>query len=272
MPPTHFPGANVNANGVRQHYLRYDANPNASKDPIIIVPGITSPAITWSFVAEAFAQHFDTYVLDIRGRGLSEASQILDYSLDAQSADLIAFIEAIGIEQASVLGHSMGARIAIRAARHTESIARIALIDPPVSGPNRRAYPAQLAWYIDSIALARKGIDKEGMRAFCPTWTDEHLQLRAQWLHTCDERAIRTSFEGFHTDDIHADMPHVKQPALLMTAGKGDVIRDEDIAEMRGLMPQLEVVNVPDAGHMIPWDDEAGFYRALGSFFGATLN
>ena len=45
-----------------------------------------------------------------------------------------------------------------------------------------------------------------------------------------------------------------------MTAGKGDVIRDVDIAEMRNLMPQLEVVEVPDAGHMIPWDDEQGFY------------
>jgi N-formylmaleamate deformylase len=165
----------------------------------------------------------------------------------------------------------MGARIAVRAARHTKSIARLALIDPPVSGPGRRAYPAQLAWYVDSIALARKGIDVEGMRAFCPTWTDEQLRLRAQWLHTCDERAVRASFEGFHTDDVHADMPHVRQPVLLMSAGRGDVIRDEDIAEMRDLMPQLEVVNVPNAGHMIPWDDEPAFHRALGSFFGAPL-
>ena len=37
------------------------------------------------------------------------------------------------------------------------SIARLALVDPPVSGPGRRAYPSQLAWYVDSIALAREG-------------------------------------------------------------------------------------------------------------------
>ncbi|BBQ01459.1 alpha/beta hydrolase (plasmid) [Burkholderia sp. SFA1] len=272
MQSPHQPyAANINANGIRHHYLRYGET-NRTYDPIVLIPGITSPAITWGFVAQTLGQQFDTYILDVRGRGLSEASDTLDYSLDAQAADIIAFIEAIGIKKASILGHSMGARIAIRAARQTQSIARIALIDPPMSGPNRRAYPAQLAWYIDSIALARKGIDKEGMRRFCPTWTDAQLQLRAQWLHTCDERAIRTSFEGFHTDDIHADMPHVRQPALLMAAGRGDVIRDEDIAEIRDLMPQLDVVKVPGAGHMIPWDDEAGFYRALGSFFGAPLN
>ena len=28
------------------------------------------------------------------------------------------------------------------------------------------------------------------MRSFCPTWTEEQLQLRAEWLHTCDERAV----------------------------------------------------------------------------------
>jgi N-formylmaleamate deformylase len=267
---TYLYGANVAANGIRQHYLRY-GGPRERRDAIVLVPGITSPAITWGFVAETLGRQFDTYVLDVRGRGLSEASSTLDYSLDAQAADVIAFIDALGLGQASVLGHSMGARIAVRAARHTKSIARLALIDPPVSGPGRRAYPAQLAWYVDSIALARKGIDVEGMRAFCPTWTDEQLRLRAQWLHTCDERAVRASFEGFHTDDVHADMPHVRQPVLLMSAGRGDVIRDEDIAEMRDLMPQLEVVNVPNAGHMIPWDDEPAFHRALGSFFGAPL-
>jgi N-formylmaleamate deformylase len=270
-------GGNVNANGIRQHYLRYGGE-KAGRDPVVIVPGITSPAITWGFVGERFGQQFDTYVLDVRGRGLSSASDTLDYSLDAQAADLLASLDALGFERASILGHSMGGRIAVRAARTDATtdgtrarIARLAMIDPPVSGPGRRAYPSQLPWYVDSIALAREGIDKEGMRRFCPTWTDEQLRLRAEWLHTCDERAIRASYDGFHTDDVHADMPHVKQPALLMVAGRGDVIRDEDIAEMRGLMPQLEVARVPNAGHMIPWDDEEGFYRACGAFFGATL-
>ena len=41
-------------------------------------------------------------------------------------------------------------------------------------------------------------------RAFCPTWTEEQRQLRAQWLHTCYEPAIVRSFEDFGRDDIHA--------------------------------------------------------------------
>ncbi|ESJ26172.1 MULTISPECIES: alpha/beta fold hydrolase [unclassified Cupriavidus] len=267
-------GANVFANGIRQHYLRYGGpgEGREARDPVIVVPGITSPAVTWGFVGEHFGRQFDTYVLDVRGRGLSEAGEALDYSLDAQAADVIAFAEALGLKRYSVVGHSMGARIGLRAARAKPAgLVRLAMIDPPVSGPGRRPYPSQLPWYVDSIRLARRGIDVDGMRAFCPTWTEAQLRLRAEWLHTCDERAVVASFDGFHQDDVHADMPHVAVPALLMVAGRGDVIRPEDVEEIRGLMPQLQVARVPDAGHMIPWDDEAGFYRAFGDFLGAPL-
>ncbi|MDK3026096.1 alpha/beta hydrolase [Cupriavidus taiwanensis] len=268
-------GANVHANGIRQHYLRYGGQQGerAQRDAVIIVPGITSPAVTWGFVGERFGQQFDTYVLDVRGRGLSQASPELDYSLDAQAADVIALAQALGLQRYAIVGHSMGARIGIRAARSKPAgLTRLVLVDPPVSGPGRRAYPSQLPWYIDSIRLAQQGIDAEGMRRFCPTWTEDQLRLRAQWLHTCDERAILASFNGFHEDDIHADLPQVAVPALLMTAGRGDVIRAEDVQEMRTLLPALLVAHVADAGHMIPWDDEAGFYRAFGDFLGAALN
>ena len=86
-------GGNVFANGIRQHYLRYGGATGAreGRDAVVIVPGITSPAVTWGFVGEQFGKHFDTYILDVRGRGLSEAGDALDYSLDAQAADVTAF-------------------------------------------------------------------------------------------------------------------------------------------------------------------------------------
>jgi N-formylmaleamate deformylase len=268
---TYLYGANVQANGIRQHYLRYGGS-KPDRDAVIIVPGITSPAITWGFVGERFGQVFDTYVLDVRGRGLSEASGDLDYSLDAQAADLVAFAAALRLDRYAFVGHSMGARIAIRAARlKQESLKRIVLIDPPVSGPGRRAYPPKIDWYVDSMRLSRRGCDAEAMRSFCPTWSNEQLRLRAEWLQTCDERAVLASFSGFHTDNVHADMPHIRVPTLLMTAGNGDVIRPEDVAEIRGLLPGIETTRVEAAGHMIPWDDEEGFYRALGTFLGASL-
>lgn len=256
-------GGNVFANGIRQHYLRYGGKGPA----VILIPGITSPAITWGFVAERLAERHDVYVLDVRGRGLSSTGPDLDYGLDAMAADVIGFADALGLSAPALLGHSMGARIAMRAAKAGKiTFSRLALIDPPVSGPGRRPYPSKLPWYVDSIRLAMKGIDAEGMKTFCPTWTEAQLQLRAEWLHTCYEPAIVTAFDDFHTDDIFPDFKALKQPALLMVAGRGGVIAPEDESEVRKLNPAIEITRVANAGHMIPWDDFDGFFEALGDF------
>ena len=274
MPTTFLHGANVAANGIRQHYLRYGGNDGVrgERAALILIPGITSPAITWGFVGEVLGRAFDTYIVDVRGRGLSEASPTLDYGVRAQGDDLVALAVALGLKRFTYVGHSMGARIAARAAvSHPAGLESVVLVDPPVSGPGRRAYPSKLPWYVDSMALARQGVDGEALRAFNPGWTDAERQLRAEWLHTCDERAVLESFEEFHTQDFHADAARLLVPSLLMTAELGDVVRDDDVAELQGATPSMRHVRVPAAGHMIPWDNAKGFYAALGDFLGTPL-
>ncbi|MEN2393606.1 alpha/beta fold hydrolase [Pseudomonas halotolerans] len=262
-------GANVQANGIRQHYLRY----GGKGQPLLLIPGITSPAITWGFVAERLAEHFDTYVLDARGRGLSSTGPDLDYGTDACADDIVAFALTLGLKDCLLVGHSMGARFILRAAtRHPDApFSRLALIDPPVSGPGRREYPGKLPWYIDSIRQAEHGMNADDMLAFCPTWTEEQRALRAEWLHTCYAPAILKAYSDFHEVDIHQDFPRNHLPTLLMIAGKGGVIGADDEAEIRGLQPSIQTVHVQDAGHMIPWDDFEGFFAAFGTFLGHPL-
>lgn len=253
-------GYNVYANGIRQHLIHY---PGPGEE-LLVIPGITSPAITWGFVAERLAERFDVHVLDVRGRGLSEAGD-LDYTLDAMASDVVAL--ARHMNQPLVLGHSMGARIAIRAAQHDQTVlAGLILADPPVSGPGRRPYPANWSWYGDSIRMAQKGCSGEDLRQFCPTWSDEQLALRAEWLHTCQWSAVRIAFDGFHTDDIHGNLPSLRLPTRLVIAGGASVVLPEDEEELRSLVPHIEIRRVLNAGHMIPWDDLEGFLAAVMDF------
>jgi N-formylmaleamate deformylase len=99
MDSTFLYGANVDATGIRQHYLRYGGvdGERATRPAIILIPGITSPAMTWGFVGNVLGRQLDTYVLDVRGRGLPKASPTLDYSLDSQTADTLALATALGI-------------------------------------------------------------------------------------------------------------------------------------------------------------------------------
>ncbi len=103
MTSTFLYGANIRANGIRQHVLRF----GGVGTPLFLVPGITSPAPTWAFVGEWFGRRFDTYVLDVRGRGLSEHGPHLDYSLEACAADVLALAQALGLNRFHLVGHSM---------------------------------------------------------------------------------------------------------------------------------------------------------------------
>lgn len=255
-------GYNIHANGIRQHLIRWDGPQGAPQ--LLLVPGITSPAITWAFVAERLAERYEVHVLDVRGRGLSETGD-LDYTLDAMADDVIAVARTM--RSPVLMGHSMGARTALRAnARDASPFAGYLLVDPPMSGPMRRPYPSQWPWYNDSIIMAKAGCSAEDMKAFCPSWTEEQRALRAEWLHTCHLGAIRIAFDGFHTDDIHQDIPKVEKPARLVIAGGATVVDADDQAEVAKLNPGIEQRIVDGAGHMIPWDDLQGFLDAVMDF------
>jgi N-formylmaleamate deformylase len=224
-------------------------------------------------VAERLARHFEVHVLDFRGRGLSWSAPGMDASLDTMASDVIELLQTLNWTAATILGHSMGARVAIRAAaRNPQRMGQLLLIDPPVSGPGRRDYPVKLPWYLESIRMANQGVSAQDLRAFAPTWTEDQLRLRAQWLHTCDEGAVIQAYKGFHEDDIHADLPRLRTPGLLMAAGRGGVIQPADLAEIEALAPALAQCTAANAGHMIPWDDEADFHRLLGAYLKLDLS
>ncbi len=232
---------------------------------MVVVPGIVTPAVLWTDVASRLGQSFDTYVLDVRGRGLSESGEHLDYGIDACADDLAAFIEVAGLKNVQVLGHSNGARIAARAARRSPSaIARLVLADPPVSGPGRRPYPSPLGPILALLESARLGKAWEGLKAspYAP-WPESLMRLRAEWLHTCDPRAAEVTHRGFHEDDFHGDLASLRLPASLVAAGKGGVITESDLQEIAGLNPSVGILKVENAGHQMQIEDFEGFFAAL---------
>ena len=257
-------GAHVGANGIRQHYLRY----GGKGEPVIVVPGITSPAATWGFVGARLGARYDTYVLDVRGRGLSSAGPNLDYSLDAYAKDVDAFAAALGLSSYRLVGHSMGGRIAAKVAScHGGPVSHVALIDPPLTGPGRKAYVQPLAFYLKAIREAQAGtLDFARARASYPLWTEEQVRQRIEWLPTCDETAIARTHAGFSDEEIHTELLNIMARLLLMVAGKGGVIDAGDIAEVLALQPATIVKTIAGAGHMIPFEKPEEFFTELDRF------
>lgn len=79
--------------------------------PLIIMHGFFASSRNWRQVAEKLAAKFHVYVLDMRNHGASPHHPVMDYP--AMAADLSQFMDARGLSTASLLGHSMGGKVAM---------------------------------------------------------------------------------------------------------------------------------------------------------------
>jgi N-formylmaleamate deformylase len=253
----------VAANGLRHRVLRY-GDPGGRD--LLVLPGITSPAVTADFLAVLLADlGYRVTVPDARGRGQTDRAPAGGYRLVDYAADVAGLVEALGLASPVVLGHSMGARTAAAYAvlhapdQHGLSI----LVDPPVSGPGRGPYPTSWESFAQQLGEAQRGTGPDEVRRFYPKWPLRELQLRAEVLVTCDEDAVRESFRGLEEEDFFEYWAQLSPPVVLVRGGDSPVVPLAAVADLRRARPDVEIVTVPGAGHMVPWDNLSGFFDAV---------
>ena len=253
----------VDHDGISLHHLEY-----GSGEPVVVTPGITSPAITFAFMAEQLADDRRVIVLDVRGRGESDHPPS-GFTLPDYAGDVVAVIDALGLSRPALLGHSMGARIAgAVGVLHPQHAGPVVLVDPPLTGPGRPPYPTSLETFKEQLQLARRGATADDMRAYFPSWPEKELALRAEQLKHCDETAVYESWENFHREDFFPYLRDMPTPALFMYGADSPVVPAEAAAEVEATNPDLEMVSIAGAGHMIPWDNGTDFLEQTRGFLG----
>jgi N-formylmaleamate deformylase len=240
--------------GLRLHAGRH---PGQDGRPMVVVPGITTPAGAFAFAARRLAAWSgDVYVLDMRGRGLSERAGSGAHRASDYADDVVALIEHAGLDRPVLAGHSLGARVVTFArARYPGCCAAVVAIDPPLSGPGRRPYPTGLDVFVSGIQGARAGRGEQEAREHYPAWTDEQIAARGQWLSSCDELAVVESYAWFHLEAFEPVWRDTEPPALLLFGDQSPVVTSADAADLARVNPRADVVPVTGCGHMVPWDN-----------------
>ncbi len=101
--------------------------------PLLILHGFFASSRNWRLMAEKFAKHFHVFLLDMRNHGLSPQHPQMDYP--SMTADVLGFMDGQGLASVSLLGHSMGGKIAMwLALHHPHRVDRLVVADiAPVS-------------------------------------------------------------------------------------------------------------------------------------------
>ena len=252
----------VTANGVRLSYLDYGEGDPA----VIIVPGITSPAATWDFVAVELADKRRVVVLDVRGRGYSDKPEE-GYTLPSYAADVSALAEELSLEKPVVLGHSMGARIAAAlGALEPDMAGGLIVVDPPLTGPGRDPYPTSVEDFKQQLAEGYRGTSVDEIRRFYPRWSERELQIRCDWLPSCDAYAVVETHRNFDAEDLFVYWSQLKGPTLFIYGEQSPAVTAAGVADIREANPLAEIVGISAAAHMIPWENFADFISAVETF------
>src|SRR4029450_13507186 len=131
------------ASGPRVHYGE-QGDPGGA--PVIFLPGYTDSWFSWSRVLPLLPGRYHAYAVDQRGHGDSERPDCC-YAVEDFAADVVAFLDAVGAERASLVGHSASCLVARRVAEaHPDRVARLVLVSSPQSlGDNEEELALQTA-------------------------------------------------------------------------------------------------------------------------------
>lgn len=262
----------VQTNGIWQHIFEY-GDSTAAVD-VVLIPGLTVPAGAWDFVARALPDSMRAFVVDVRGRGLSDHPPS-GYTLPDYAADLAGVLDRLRLREPILVGHSLGARIAAAFDVAAPGLAAgLVLVDPPLSGPGRAPYPNPLDMYeafLDAAHAPEPSL-AEYRKLEPHLASDDAVRERIRWLRSCDAHAVAETYQMFHEEDFHDLYLRVTAPALLVRGADSDVVTDEHARELSVLRPDIPIVAVADATHLVPQSNLDGFIDAVQQFTSMTVS
>ena len=263
----------VRSGSLRLHVLDYSRSDDDVRTPVLVLPGITMPAAGMDFVARELADLVRPVVLDVRGRGLSDSAD--SYTLSDYAEDALAVVSGLELHRPVLLGHSMGARIAglaaVMAAARSVALGGSIVVDPPLSGPGRDPYPTTLAAFLGQLDAAERGTTVDEVAQSWPRWPRREQELRARWLSSCARGAIEATHRGFESEDFFDFWPEVPAPTVFVYGEESPVVTAEGVAEARTGHPGATFASIPDAGHMVFWDNAPGALTLTRSLLGDLI-
>jgi pimeloyl-ACP methyl ester carboxylesterase len=258
----------------------------ADGPPLVLLHGLSGASYSWSPVINRFGDSWRTWALDFRGHGRSGHATgrygLADYMADAER-----LLEAIG-EPVVVAGHSLGGVVAAALAQAQHPlVSAVFLEDPPLFLVERAAFAAShfspsfraLAEHVARLQADEAPITTYGrLLAAVPhagggTLGDnlfpDALWARAEALAQMDVGAIAAALDGRTFAGYEPDRP-ILCPGLLVRA---DPTYDagflpEHEARLHSVSPQVDVVEIPGAGHNLRGDrcGRAAYLDVLGGF------
>jgi pimeloyl-ACP methyl ester carboxylesterase/mannose-6-phosphate isomerase-like protein (cupin superfamily) len=239
---------------------------------VVLVHGLGLSGELWSRVCDALGVGFRIVRVDLRGAGRSREAERGELTLARWADDLAAVLERLELAGAAVVGHSLGAAVALKlAVERPELVGALVLIGGEADLSNLAPRMLASAERIEATGLETWVADVWSQNppfaaaslAHAPTMLDDYrgwllANDPADYVRQC--RAIAAA------EPLSGRLGEVAAPVLVVVGGADDRTLPEHGRALAAALPDGRLVELPNVGHTIPLEAPEATAQAIIAF------
>lgn len=236
--------------------MRLNFQDRGSGPPLIIMHGLFGSLSNWKSIARRLEDDHRVVIVDLRNHGRSGWSD--DVSYPAMADDIAELMDRLGLERSSLVGHSMGGKVAMSMAlTQPGRVDRLVVVDiaPVEYGHSHEGLvETMLGVDLDRIhsrqdldAQLEHSIPEPGVRSFLGQnleFADGRYRWRINLEALANAMGLLTGFPGF--GDQHFD-----GPTCFVYGQNSDYVGADHRAAIKRYFPNATLIGIPAAGHWV---------------------
>ncbi len=240
--------------------------------PLVIIHGFLGMSDNWKSFGSLYTNEgFQVHMIDLRNHGKSFHSDDFNYSV--MTIDLFEYCQHYDITTISIIGHSMGGKVAMLfATTYPEMVEKLIVADigPKYYAPHHDDIIAGLN-AVDFSAKPDRTQVEEILYPFIPDFgTRQFLMKNLYWVEP-GQLAFRFNLPVFNAkiEVIGEALPqgkHFDKPTLFIRGGNSKYILDTDLPEIKIHFPNFELATIPNVGHWLHAENPKLFFEETARF------
>jgi pimeloyl-ACP methyl ester carboxylesterase len=234
---------------------------------VLLIMGLAYPAAAWFRLVPALAEHYRVLRVDNRGAGRTGDVPGAPYTVETMAADCLAVLAAAGVEQAHVVGISMGGlmaqELALTAADRVRSLCLMAT-HPGIAQAVTNPVAMEMLMKRGEMTPA-EAAEASIPFNYAPSTPRDRIEedwaVRMPLAATNDgymAQAVGTSqWSGYDR------LPGITVPTLVMTGDVDALVPPANAQILADRIPGAELVTVPDANHVLTTDQPEQVAKVL---------
>jgi 3-oxoadipate enol-lactonase len=261
----------IAGDGTRIHY---EVTGLTKRAPVLLVQGLGGEKNSWNLQRAALALRHRTIAFDNRGAGRSDKPDG-KYNLEEMADDAIAVLDAAGIENAHVVGLSMGGAISqIIALKHPNRVRSLTLV---ATACRNHAWREELlqSWATTAETEGMAAVGKEAARWMIGPRSFRRVLPALGWMGPLQLFNPANAFVSqvkaiLSTDDgaLNTELANIVCPTMVVVGNQDVLTPRGEAEEIASLIPTAELVVISGGAHGLHIEHASTFNRILLEFLG----